>query len=407
MPRVFYHAHLATLDVPVAALCLLTCLCYYRAARTDNWEWATLAGIFFGLGLLTKLNSAILLPALLIWSLLFWRRGLEKQASCLLVLGPVIFFLGWPWLWLHPLSRLTDYLRFQLRHYPVAVYYLGKMHIYAPWHYPFVVTGFTVPAGILLLFLIGLGAAIYGRGVRPVEGRLASICCLVYLAASAMPFAPKYNGVRLFMPAFPFIAILSGAGISAVSRAISHTVGRRLPGARSAVFTGWVAAILGLAAVVPAVRALVSTNPHQVAYYNFFARGIKGARKLGLETIYWGGPYLEALTYLNATAPLNGTVFVTPRGCISLLDVYVRSGLLRQDLAFVGPGEKRDQTMRDLARADVVIFQTAQSEFDDISRALYRRGRPDFVVELEGVPLLLAFKRDEVQRHFPPPIESR
>ena len=60
LPRMFFHAQLATFDVPVAALWLAAVVAWYRALRT-RWGWLGF-GVVYGLCLATK-HNAILLPA--------------------------------------------------------------------------------------------------------------------------------------------------------------------------------------------------------------------------------------------------------------------------------------------------------------------------------------------------------
>ena len=43
------------------------------------------------------------------------------------------------------------------------------------------------------------------------------------LALSSLPFSPKYDGVRLFLPAFPFLALLAGVGGEGLAEKIRGT----------------------------------------------------------------------------------------------------------------------------------------------------------------------------------------
>jgi hypothetical protein len=67
--------------------------------------------------------------------------------------------------------------------------------------------------------------------------------------------------------------------------------------------------------------------------------------------------------------------------------------MLRSDIRILGGP-------REHLSADVAVFQCQQSEFVEVSWALYRRGRPSFVVEYEDVPLLVAYDRAAVERVF-------
>ena len=400
MPRPFAHAHYAALDAPIAALSLLTIIAFLRLAEHDSFRWAAIAGVAFGLALLTKLNAFFLPIMVIAWALLCARHALPKAALALFVIGPAVFFIGWPWLWHSPLERLADYLAFHLRHYPVDVFYLGKMYHYAPWHYPWVLTAITTPTPVLLLSLFGLvnlaGARTPQQEQRQAIALLLAIGAGVSLLFSSLPFAPKYNGVRLFLPAFPFIAGLAGAGLGLVTGALRSGFARWQWGERAHLGRG-LAAALAFVLLLPTLLGVTATHPHQLAYYNALVGGPLGARARGFETIYWGGVYLDALGDFNNFNYLHpgATLYITPPGAISLLVFYQRAGMLRPDLRFVSTGATRPETLRAIAAARLVVFQCAQSEFDEVSSPLYRFGHPQMSRALGpgklAVPLVVGY----------------
>lgn len=380
LPRAFAHAHYATLDIPVASLVFLTAVAFWKTGEAARFRWAALTGALFGLALLAKLNALLLMP-LLLWAAIFHRRAMLVRAIALVVIGPALFFAGWPWLWHNTWARLVDYAKFHAAHSPFDVYYLGKTYHYAPWHYPWVMTGVTVPAAILALMLVGMVVAI-ARLRRGTAETLLLACAIAYLCVSSLPQAPKYNGVRLFMPAFPFLAALAGLGFERIV-VLGKSALQKLGGSAR-----WFAPLMGLAVFASAAAAVIATHPYQLAYYNSLVGGMKGARKAGLETIYWGGPYLAAVRQLNRKP---ATIYVIPRGAISYLTVYQDAGMLRTDLQFRARVSDPAQNLAQLKQCDLIIFQCAQSEFDEIAWALYRRGKPAWGIRLNGVPLLLAF----------------
>ncbi|MGD8237716.1 MAG: glycosyltransferase family 39 protein, partial [Armatimonadota bacterium] len=69
MPRVFAHAHLAALDVPVAALSMVTLYAAWRAATARSWRWTAACGIAFGVALGTKVNAVLAPIIVVIWLL--------------------------------------------------------------------------------------------------------------------------------------------------------------------------------------------------------------------------------------------------------------------------------------------------------------------------------------------------
>jgi 4-amino-4-deoxy-L-arabinose transferase-like glycosyltransferase len=392
LPNFFAHAHYATLDVPVSALIITTAAVFYTAANEGGWKKFLLSGILLGLGLLTKLNVAFLVFWLLLWLVIF-RPKLFGRAIIGFALAPLIFFIGWPWLWHDTFAHLGDYLGFHLRHYPVLVYYLGHIYKYAPWHYPFLLTGVTVPT-LILLFLLGGGVNTVGtkRTDSACSARwLLLICGLGFLLPSALPFAPKYNGVRLFLPAFPFLMGLAGGGFAWLLASLTQRLEKRTTIAQ---LRPKLALLLALS-LLPGAVAILRLYPYELAYYNALIGGPAGAKREGLETIYWGGVYLAGLPGINSRPEQNPKIFITPAGVVDLLKIYQNSEALRKDIKWVAPPAPAEG-------ADWAIFQCAQSEFDASAWKLYRAGKPApesiYLDEARQVPLLLFFSGEEARR---------
>ena len=74
------------------------------------------------------------------------------------LLGPLIFYASWPWLWHGTWSRLRSYGAFHLQHPYYNMAYFGVNDFWPPFprSYPWVMTLFTVPVTTLLVAGIGL-----------------------------------------------------------------------------------------------------------------------------------------------------------------------------------------------------------------------------------------------------------
>ena len=118
------------------------------------------------------------------------------------------------------------------------------------------------------------------------------MCVLVMLAVASAPKTPRYDGVRLFLPVFPFLALLGGKGSLVLVRWVERMGSARL--------TRWVAAAIGLAIAAEGGWALVSYYPFELSYFNSIVGGLPGAEKRGFETTYWGEALNDdVLTQLN------------------------------------------------------------------------------------------------------------
>jgi hypothetical protein len=128
LPRVFYHAHLNAFDVPIALANTALAYAYLRSLTSRRAVW--LVGVLMGVALLTKHNSWVM-PG--IFAIHFaWASWVERRARAagaptgldlfprwlpaVLVLGPALFLLGWPWMWHDTLRRLNAYAAFHLHH---------------------------------------------------------------------------------------------------------------------------------------------------------------------------------------------------------------------------------------------------------------------------------------------------
>jgi len=309
MPRLFSDAHFATLDLAMALAWFATA--YAFAKGIGSRRWAIAAGVVFGAALLTKINAVFVPVPLVAWGLIVHRRKALLPAVLLLAIGPIVSLLGWPWLWHDTFARLDGYLLgTTVDRFIVPVYYLGRVYAdrYAPWHYPLVLTLFTVPLGTLAFMVIGVRRLFLmrnaaGNTTPPPSGReyllLAVLNVAAILLVAAMPFAPKYDGVRLFLAAFPFVACIAGAGFQYVWSRL-----RPRPLVQVAAWAVVAAQSLGLFVY----------HPYETSHYNLLCGGLPGAKRIGLETTYWCDVYSEPVFKFVNSLPAGTRVAFFPVG---------------------------------------------------------------------------------------------
>ena len=382
LPRIVAHAHFVALDMPITAWFFITTALAATALRRASWPYAVLAGVSFGLALMSKINAFFLPILLLPWGLVYHARQWPKLLALLLI-GAAVFVLGWPWLWIDFLPHLRAYLAFHFAHAAYNVWYLGKLYPYAPWHYPFVMTAVTTPTLILALTILGIVRAFCPTRFDPNRALLL-FGLAIAIIPSALPSTPKYNGVRLFLPAFPFLAALAGGGFAWAQERAAKLAKAGSPDRKR--MSALLAVALGALLLLPGFTGAVRTHPYQLAYYNALVGGTKGAAEKGFETIYWGQVFQDAPLLLNRIQEPAPLVLLIPKGVIYLLEFQRQTGVLRPDVRFTGDeGEA--------ARADYVMFQAMQSDYTDLCWALVKGAEPVFEVEVEGTPLLLVYDR--------------
>jgi hypothetical protein len=313
MPRFYFHSHVPTLDVAVASTYFLAVYAFWRARH--SFGWGLFAGVAFGLALLTKVNAPFALAPLgIFWIWKLKGTRVVEGNLCLppasvawpamLVLGPILFFALWPRLWFDTFRNLSDYLQFHLKHYGIFFYYFGTVYgdTFAPWHAPFVMAAITTPPVTVALGLGGIGAAvrdIVRRARDALEEEQRDLAVLLLLNAFtcigivAFLNVPKYGGVKLFLPFFPFLAIFAGIAFAR----LLEIARQRLPRVWAWPRLANAGALVLLAA--PAAIELYRVHPYELSYYSPLVGGLRGATTAGFERQYYDLLYLSLADWLQ------------------------------------------------------------------------------------------------------------
>jgi 4-amino-4-deoxy-L-arabinose transferase-like glycosyltransferase len=334
MPRFFFHAHLAALDVPAAVAFFALTTLFWHTRERRHIAWDLLLALAWGAGLATKINAAFVMPTLGLWVLAAWRMPggvafgrMVRRLAVMTLLGPLVFVALWPWLYHDTVARIDAYIRFiTVDHWQIGQWYLGEFFMPPPWHFPFIMAVAVTPP-----LLLSLAAGGVWRGLR--DGKpgapavLWGVGALMPLLALTTGRTMVYDNERLFMPFFPYIAALAGVGIAvACERIRGLFAARRIPAAHP------IAAVLALLiALLPQTTAAARLFPHSLSYYSVTVGGLPGAVRMGLETTYWCEVYAAALPAINAVAPPGAIIWAEPWSHDVLL-YYQLQGRLRADL---------------------------------------------------------------------------
>ena len=376
LPRVFADAHFVALDFPTTAVCVAAAWLFWRGLKARSRMLP--AAILLGLGMLCKVYGDFLWALCLVWFAVHhgqewldmirrrpessWPRAL-KELAILACVPWLIFFIGWPWLWPHPIQRTLDYLTWQSRHFTVATWYFGHTSDHPPWHYPFVMTAVTMPLILLLAILPGL-TRLRRAAERPFLLFLL-VNAFTPLAVVAFLTPCKYDGVRLFLPAFPFLCALAAVGAREVCTLQRTRWARRAAGAAFAA-----AFLLTLA------FSTFRYHPFQTSYYNELLGGVRGAAEKGFETEYWGNAYVKLVPWLQEHPNVP---FWVPINYDSL-KMYQDMGVLPE------------LRLTDRAHADYLVLLVRQGWFDEELWRFYRTETPVQSVMLLGQPLVNVYR---------------
>ncbi|MCG3172340.1 MAG: hypothetical protein GMKNLPBB_00490 [Myxococcota bacterium] len=434
MPRFFFHSHVETLDAAVAATYFFAVAAVWKA-RSSAW-WSLAAGLLWSVSLAAKLNAFFVpAPVVLLW--LAERRrefGFDAQGRfrvppvplglvCLFLIGPIALYAQWPWMWFDTVNRAIEYGNFHFKHYGILFYYLGTIYNepFAPWHAPFVMTLVTTPVPTLALSAVGIGLAIWRSRFIPGSWELARdiavwlrnrfrrapeaqpqrpeilsdpglrersrldgfllLNAFVAIGIVAFPNNPKYGGVKLFLPLFPFLALLAGVGLDAVVNLLAR-ISSRPERLRAWLFAPITAGLIGFMGA-----SLARIHPHHLSYYNFAVGGLPGADRAGFEIQYYDLWYLELARWLNQTYPEGVRVYFSPNNkeYIRQAPWYYRTNRLNRNIRITANESEAD--------IHVLTHENRWPQYPELRERL--KSLPvlhEFSVE--GAPLYTVYKRE-------------
>jgi hypothetical protein len=305
MTHLMGHARLAALEsctnlAWVAAMIPL--LTWWTRSTAPTTLQAAVSGFFWGLLLLTKVQGIFLPVLLFLWSVAQFRWKSIRPLAIFGIIGAIIFFVGWPWLWLDPMKSVLTYLGRTTERQSLYCWYFSQRFAdkVVPWHFPFITTLISLP----IWTLSGLVLRSIRAALDSTE-KLLLLFVLMPLTVFAVPGVPVYDGTRLFLIVMPPLAVLAARGFSLwldrrprTNQAAPTSVDSRTP--RRRVFVG---ILLGCAPLYWTMQPLA------ISQYGPLAGGNRGADKLGMEAGYWS----DALNseFWNQV-PENSVVYVAP-----------------------------------------------------------------------------------------------
>jgi hypothetical protein len=424
-PHYFFHAPIACFDAPITMMALAVGYAYWRSLTSPRW--GIVAGVLFGVALGIK-HNAWLMPIFLLAHYLWMRRKDLRRLrpprvplafAAMLFLGPIIFYLHWPWLWVNPELRAKTYVNRHLQHEHYNFEYLGRNWNNPPrdtdlkvlrMTFPFVSTALTMPVTTLALAVAG-GVVLLRRrrrdaGDEPLDqeaapvlarpswlrpgadvdrapGAFFAVQIFGPLAVLAVPASPIFGGVKHFMPAFPFIAIAAGLGVEWLGRQLLPLVQKY----RSRLVPSLPVALAAMCSL-PAVVETRRSHPDGLSHYNLLAGGFAGGAEMGMNRQFWGYSVFPMLGFIEKNAPASAnTYWHDVMG--DALNMYVRDGSMRPGLGNTGVGEDA------IRRSDLglIIHEKHMLLYEGVFWESYGTTRPVAVRSREGVPLVTIYRR--------------
>lgn len=380
-PRLFAHSLMATYDMPMALAWAATTAAFWKGM--ESRRWAVAAGVISGLALLTKENALFLPAALWIWGAVVYRKKSAWAIASMAVLGAVVFYAGWPWLWRHPLANTARYVMDKIPQgsmldflrpagaaaaawrQAIPTLYFGEANPSGPpWHYPFVTALIATPVATLA----GIVSAAFARRTGRLAAFIAWSACAQLLVFATI--AKPYDGERLFLGALPLVSMLGGLGLAALlvrGKAVA------------------LAAII-LVALSPVAEFFVY-EPYGMSYFTGAVGGLPGAAWMGMEVTYYGEAVTpEEFRAVNESSKEGDSVAYGPmfkKMPYRMPDEYIRYGYLRLGL-------KPEKVTGDW---DYLIFINRGGSVEESDRAALERGRVIGENRLLGVTLSQVLER--------------
>ncbi|MCE5231139.1 glycosyltransferase family 39 protein [bacterium] len=379
LPRIFGHSHIASLEPPLLLMMVAVTYCFLRGL--ESWRWSIATGIAFGLLLDAKLNGFFLPIPLILWAHIYARQKYVNNLFSMLTLGPATMVAGWPWLWHDTAHRFVNYLLFHTTHQKTSLFFMGTIwggqgieHT-APWFYPAVMITVTVPLTAALLIALGTARSLS----RPRREPIAMLCLMivaVMMAVASAPGTPKYDGVRLFLPVFPFLALLGGAGFAGLIESVKEMKYRRMA-----------CAVAVLVLLADGGSAIGRYHPFLLSYFNPLAGGLRGS--VGrFETVYWGEGLNEetanAINHLPDGARVKALALNDD--CLALMQEW---GMIKPTIRLGGKPPWFDYH----------VLQMRQGRFSRVERTLAEDKSGQFpavcVQSKFGVPMIAIYRTGE------------
>lgn len=404
-PRAFFHAQTASFDLPAATLWFACAYAWWRSLDGGRRAPALALGLLYGAFLATKLQSFFLPLALgAHWLFLAFRRRRRGEPRpplapllSMLVIGPLVFFASWPWLWHNPVARLGEYLRFHWTHVHYNFEYLGRNWNTPPypWHEPLGLLVTTAP--VVLLALAIAGAVVLARraldvrrGALEPDPRATSALVLVTALVPIAPFltgrAPIFGETKHWLGTMPFLAVLAGVALEALSRRLVAELGLEALSRRRT--RGVVLSALVAVAALPAIVETARSHPYGLSHYNALAGGAPGGADLGMNRQFWGYSPFGLFDWFARSLPPRTRLYLHDWNH-DAWELYVRTGRLRPDIVDAG---MEDPGIRS-STAALVIHERHFNKYEYMIWNTYGHLRPSKVLALDGVPLVTVYQR--------------
>lgn len=224
------------------------------------------------------------------------------------------------------------------------------------------------------------------RERRSETDLLIALALIVPMVPFFLEKTPIFGATKHWLPAYPFVALLSGRGFDlasgALHRALQDVPWARFRWARSPIAVD--AALFASVALAPLAITAHST-PFGLSTYVPLVGGTAGGATLGLNRQFWGYTSQDAAAeYLNSRAPRGASVFIHDTTYEAWAQMQ-REGRVRTDLRPAGAPHD--------SQFALVEHELHMNELDDAVWVVFGSDAPVYVVTHDGVPIVSVYRR--------------
>jgi hypothetical protein len=277
-PWVIAHSAIATLDLGVTALIFGGFFALYRFAATRMRAWAVASGVLFGLGIVAKGVTFIVLPLVPVLVAASWGKW-DRESLVTLADGLVAMAVA-AWVAVLAVYRFSGFplpgpvlegIQFQSNASSAGEFpaFLNGAWSQTGWWYYFL-TAFLLKTPLPSIVLIAAGIWTIARRRLRGPGDLWMLLPPLWLLYVLSFHFGKNYGIRYLLPVLPFLVMLAGVGAEAWLK------DRR-------------AAVALAALLVWQTASTVIATPHHLAWFNALAGSTDHHRRLLLDSnLDWG-----------------------------------------------------------------------------------------------------------------------
>ena len=288
-PLMFAYGHFNNKDIVFLSFTLWMIFFCEKWILSGKFRWAVLLGCVGGFATNSKILGGWYLVVLITYALyMFLKNGRDKKKiigdlfGTILIYG-ICYFVITPAVWNNPIETIRYILNStqSFTRWSGNILFAGNEYAAGktPFYYLVTMVVVTTPVGISILSLTGhIRAIFFEREKQDILFVLMALWLVPFLYASFSSKTVLYNEWRHFFFIYGSVILLAGEGADW----IRHYVRKK-------------SFFIGIGYICVLIYVVISGNPYQYAYTNFFAGKNAQSR---YELDYWNISYKECVEEL-------------------------------------------------------------------------------------------------------------